>query len=382
MGPTRRCASPACTSTQRAAIHSSASVDSCQQFSSCLRREVSRRRAVCAGRCSLVFSEYLPPRRIVGEDESVGHEAERLIVTLGLVAFAACGDNLPPDPFTGLVRVSGPSPFTANCAGSEQQGHPYAGLEVEPSIAVDPKNGLHLVGAWQQDRWSNGGANGVGTAVSFDGGATWTRSTPPFSRCTGGNADNRGDYDRASDPWVTFAADGTVFEIALAFDSATARNAMLASRSNDGGLTWSDPSVLRADNGDDVVNDKNSITGDPEDPGRVYAVWDRLTGLTQPAKPIGTGPTWFARTTDGVWEPARPIFDPGIDSQTLGNLIVVLPDGTLIDVFDLITNMSSSASANTLAVIRSNDKGLSWSAPIMITPMHGVGVQDPNNKLF
>ena len=205
----------------------------------------------------------------------MGHEAKRLVV-LGLMALAACGDNLAPDPFTGLVRVSGPSPFTANCAGSGQQGHPYAGLEVEPSIAVDPKNALHLVGAWQQDRWSNGGANGIGTAVSFDGGATWTRSAPPFSRCTGGDVDNRGDYDRASDPWVTFAADGTVFEIALAFDAATARNAMLASRSNDGGLTWSDPAVLRADNDDDVFNDKNSITGDPKDPGRVYAVWDRL----------------------------------------------------------------------------------------------------------
>jgi hypothetical protein len=42
------------------------------------------------------------------------------------------------------------------------------------------------------------------------------------------------------------------------------------------------------------------------------------------------GATWFSRTTDGgqTWEPARPIFDPGGNSQTIGNQIVVLPDGT------------------------------------------------------
>jgi len=73
---------------------------------------------------------------------------------------------------------------------------------------VDPKNPSHLVGAWQQDRWSNGGSNGIGAAASFDGGATWTRSTPRFSRCARGDAGNRGDYDRATDPWVAFAPTG------------------------------------------------------------------------------------------------------------------------------------------------------------------------------
>jgi hypothetical protein len=325
--------------------------------------------------------EVLPSRWIVGEDDAVGHVAERWI-TLGLVAIAGCGDNLLPDPFVGLVRVSGASPFAESCAGRVQQGTNFPGIEVEPSVAVDPKDASHLVGAWQQDRWSNGGSNGIGTAASFDGGATWTTSTSPFGRCAGGDAGGGAGYDRASDPWVTFAADGTAFQGALVFDSATARNAMVASRSNDGGLSWSAPAVLQADNDADVFNDKGSITADPVDPGRVYAVWDRLTGLTQPTKPIGTGPTWFARTTDGVWEPARPIFDPGIDAQTIGNVIAVLPGGTLVDVFTLITNASTMAPANTLAVIRSDDKGLTWSAPTMIAAMHGVGVRDPNNRLF
>lgn len=305
---------------------------------------------------------------------------EQLIVALGLITLAGCGDNLLPDPFVGLVRVSGTSPFVEDCAGTVQQGRNFAGLEVEPSIAVDPKNPAHLVGAWQQDRWTNGGSNGIGTAVSFDGGSTWTPSAPRVSRCAGGSAGNGGDYERASDPWVTFAADGTAFLSALAFDATTARSAIVASRSIDGGITWSDPTVLRLDNDADVTNDKEAITADPADPGRVYVVWDRLTGLTQPNLPISTGPTWFTRTTDGAWEPARPIFDPGLDAQTLGNVIAVLPDGTLVDAFNLITNTSSDRPTFTLAVIRSTDKGQTWSAPILIAPMHGVGVEDPSNE--
>jgi len=297
-----------------------------------------------------------------------------------LAASAGCGDNFD-DPFVGLVRVSGVSPFARSCIGN-QGGMNFSGMEVEPSLAVDPTDPAHLVAAWQQDRWSNGGANGIRTAVTFDAGATWSVSTPRFGRCGGGDPDNGGGYDRASDPWVAVAADGTPFQVGLVFDSSSGRNAIVASRSIDGGRSWTDPTVLRADTDPDVFNDKESITADPVDPGRVYAVWDRVTGETRPMQPIGTGPAWFARTTDGAWEEARPIYDPGLDAQTLGNVIAVLPDGTLIDAFALITAASTSAPVYTLAVIRSPDKGLSWSDPIRIAPMQRLGVQDPDNNEF
>jgi len=295
-----------------------------------------------------------------------------------VLAAVGCGDNID-DPFVGLVRVSGVSPFAPSCKGN-QGGINFAGMEVEPSVAVDPTNAAHLVGVWQQDRWSNGGANGIRTAVSDDGGATWALTTPRFGRCGGGDADNGGGYDRASDPWVTFAADGTPFQVGLVFDTSSGRSAIVASRSIDGGMTWTDPTVLRADTDPDAFNDKEAITGDPVDPGRVYAVWDRVTGQLRPMQPVGTGAAWFARTTDGAWEEARPIYDPGLDAQTLGNVIAVLPDGTLVDVFDLITQASTSAPGYTLAVIRSTDKGLSWSDPIKIGPMRLLGVRDPENS--
>jgi hypothetical protein len=311
---------------------------------------------------------------------AAGQRGQRLgALALAAAAAGGCGDNLF-DPFVSLVRVSGQTPFGSGCGGG-QQGTNFGSVEVEPWVAVDPTNPAHLVGAWQQDRWSNGGANGIGVAVTFDGGATWTTDTPRVGRCAGGTAAGS-DYQRATDPWVTFAADGTVFLSAQVFDATTARNAMLASRSTDGGASWSDPAVLRADDDPDVFNDKDSITADPADPGRVYAVWDRVTGQTHPTEPIGTGPTWFARTTDGSWEPARAVFDPGVDAQTIGNVVVVLPGGTLVDVFHLITQNSSTTPVSMLAVIRSEDHGLTWSTATAIAPMRGVGVQDPSNHVF
>jgi hypothetical protein len=296
-----------------------------------------------------------------------------LAATVGLVA---CGDDVIY-PFEGLTRVSGATPFADDCNGQSQVGEVFDGAEIEPRLAVDPTDPLHFIGVWQQDRWSNGGANGLVTAWSNDGGETWARTAVPFSRCGRADAASTGDYERASDPWVTFTADGIAFQIALAFDTARGpRNAILASRSGDGGRSWEPPIELIADDNPDVFNDKESITADPKDPRRVYAVWDRVTGLTRRPNPLGTGPAWFARTDAAIWEPAKIIFDPGPDAQTIGNQIVVLPDGMLINAFTLIRNSSSTTPTAEAAVIRSRDQGASWSAPISISPMKAVTVAD------
>lgn len=61
----------------------------------------------------------------------------------------------------------------------------------------------------------------------------------------------------------------------------------------------------------------------------------------------------FARTIDGgaTWEPARAIFDPGVGSQTIGNVIAVLQDGTLINYFTQL-NSSGAVSTGGFAVMR------------------------------
>jgi hypothetical protein len=98
-----------------------------------------------------------------------------------------------------LTLVSGPSPLAAGCEGAPQTGTVFRNAEVEPWVDVNLADDNNLVGNWQQDRWSNGGASGNLSAYSLDGGTSWTippiSSAPDtgqakFSRCTGGTAAN------------------------------------------------------------------------------------------------------------------------------------------------------------------------------------------------
>jgi hypothetical protein len=293
-----------------------------------------------------------------------------------LVFCWACDEPLAATlPGPGLVTVSGSAPWNSGaCQGSSGRGGvSFPNAEVEPYAAVDPGNAKHVVGIWQQDRWSNGGANGLVTAATFDGGHTWTTSFARFTRCSGGT------FQRASDPWVAISPNGTAYQIGYAFDEDAPNRAMLVSRSTDGGRTWETPVALQQDGDPDFIMDKETLTADPLDAQLAYAVWDRLTGTLVVNNPQGTGPAWFARTVNGgaSWEPARPIYDPGPDAQTISNQIAVLPDGTLVNLLLLITQNSSANPRATVAVLRSPDHGLTWSPAIPVAEAGFVGVPDP-----
>jgi photosystem II stability/assembly factor-like uncharacterized protein len=280
------------------------------------------------------------------------------------VNMCAPGAGQPDPQFT----ASAASPFVPGCDGVVATGTVYENSEVEPMLAINPVDLNNLIGVWQQDRWSNGGARGLLTGHSHDGGRTWARTAAKFSRCTGGNAANGGDYERATDPWVSFGPDGTAYQVSVSFNGEEGQpgsaSAVLASRSQDGGRTWSDPATLIRD-GPAAFNDKEAITADPTDARYAYATWDRLAD--------NGGPSYLARTTDGgaSWEPARAIFDPGTGNQTLNNQIVVLPNGTLVNFMTLFNPDPK------LAVIRSTDKGLTWSPPVVIALAQALGVEDP-----
>jgi hypothetical protein len=95
-------------------------------------------------------------------------------------------------------------------------------------------------------------------------------------------------------------------------------------------------------------------------------------------------PTWFSRTTDGgaTWERARPIFDPGLNHQTTFNHIVVLRDGTLVLGFSEYDDTLRPLSRSKPGVVRSGDRGLTWSEPSYAGPLIEVpelGVLDPDS---
>ena len=296
-----------------------------------------------------------------------------------------------------LVQVSGASPFTARCSLAGQTGTNYPNSEVEPYVEVNPANGNNLIGAWQQDRWSNGGSRGNVVGASLDNGASWQiGGKTKNSICSGGTAANGGNYQRASDPWVTISPNGAAYLMSLSINQdptstfGSNPDAMLVSKSTDGGLTWRKPTTLIKDTNPNRLNDKNSMTADPNSSRYVYAIWDRLesppSGNTNPnAGENATayaGPTLFTRTTNGgeSWVEPRIIFDPGTLQQTIGNQIVVRPQGELINIFNLIqiTRKGSTRGLN-VSVIRSKNHGRTWSEPIRFERMVNPGITDPDD---
>ena len=266
----------------------------------------------------------------------------------------------------GPVQVSGDSPFgpLEDCGNFPSGGINFLNSEVEPWLDVNPTDRDNLVAFWQQDRWSNGGARSNVAGVTFDGGRSWESVVVPgLTECSGG------PFERASDPWVSFSPDGTLHQMSLVVNLPTfaGRNGMAVSRSLDGGLSWSPPIFVIDEETPGVLNDKNSLTADSTDSDFVYAVWDRLRLF-----PAGgfEGPVYLARTTDGgvSWEEAREIFNPGLNNQTIGNQILVLRDGTVINFFNEIVNVLPDGTPNPVsppfnfAFIRSFDKGATWDA--------------------
>jgi hypothetical protein len=323
------------------------------------------------------------------------------------------------------VASQNPSPYaTPGCLALEPQPGSlnYLNSEVEPQVAVDPTNPSHLVGAWQQDRWSNGGAHGLVAGYSNDGGASWHVSPQPFSACYHASGFPGGylNYQRASDPWVSIGpgapagspSSSTVYSVSISFDQTAfpgdpnaLHNAVGAAASYDGGATWTsvqtiidDPCLMGTPSGPGyqcnnaksfLFNDKESVTADPLQPGVAYAVWDRL--VAPPANPTGFqherayfGPALLSKTTDfgRTWSTPRVIVGLRSQDQTIGNQIVVdRQTGALYDFFNLIQNASNAGGHRgyNVAFVKSTDGGATWSQPKVVASLETAGVRDPNN---
>jgi hypothetical protein len=300
----------------------------------------------------------------------------------------------PDMPLAGTSTACADKVAASTAAGSVN----YPDTEVEPYVAADPAHPNHLVAMFQQDRWNDGGSNGDVVVVSSDGGASWhlAPSQPTFTICQGATSGSPGFFDRTTDPWISFSADGKiVYAIADSFNANGpafgGASAILVSRSTDGGESWQTPVTARVDASTTVLNDKETITADPVSPNLAYAVWDQLVSPSENANPGAfnvspafRGPSMFSKTTDGglTWSQGRPIFDPGQKSQTIGNQIVTPTAGpaagVLVDGFSLIQTKGgkgkNGSETDSVAVIRSTDGGATWSQPIIVSDQQVASV--------
>lgn len=303
----------------------------------------------------------------------VGAVAACVFAFAGAGTGAADLNSLGPD-----LEVSGPSALTA-CPFGASSDFPaaYDDAEVEAQVAVSPTNPDWVVGVSQQDRWPDGGARGLTSWMSFTGGATWAKAPDAaWSGCQGGPS----RFGRVTDPWVSYDKGGNLYFIGQPIDSAALGISAISVTTWDG-TNWKTPQILIEDSGDrGVFNDKVSITGDPTRAGSAYATW--LRGDVPPGQRQSAvadvhsfayrGLSMISRTTDGgtTWSKPEPMRRSNAFFQ--GNQIAVGPDGTL---YNVVANLFTGAGIQPndqgiyMGVMRSNDAGAHWTAPVQIAPI-------------
>jgi BNR repeat-like domain len=239
---------------------------------------------------------------------------------------------------------------------------PYTNAASQHRTEVEPDTfsfGSTVVSAFQVGRIFGGGAANIGFATSTNGGSSWVSGFLPGSTV---NATPAGRYRAVSDPSVAFDARHGVWLISFLGITSGSEVDVVASRSTDGGLTWSNPVTIDAD-GD--FNDKNWTVCDtnPSSPfyGNCYTEFDEATfnDLEQ-----------MSRSTDGglTWGPSLP---NGNKDHGIGGQPLVQPNGTVIVPFNSFRGRNFNVSA-----FISTNGGVSWSSSSTIAPVffhHAAG---------
>src|SRR4051812_34556431 len=268
-----------------------------------------------------------------------------LVLGVGLTAALA----LAPAAEAAVMSVAS-DPFTqATCKASSTTNHQTV---VEPDSFA---NGSTIVAAYQVGRIFDGGACAIGFATSTNNGASWTPGLlPGITKWTGGGHNDRATdasvaYDAAHNAWL-------VSSLTLLEAGGVHGNAVVTSRSTDGGLTWSNPATTAT--GGDL--DKKWIVCDNSQSspfkGRCYTQWDNhgAGNLLQMSTSTDGGQTWSAPATN--------------NTGVIGGQPVVRPDDTVIVP---IANANETA----IGAFNSTNGGASWSAVTTIATVrhHTVG---------
>lgn len=288
----------------------------------------TRRRSLCRATAALVVAGFL------------------------LVALASPGwSQVGRSP----VQVSGASPV-ASCDDGTPGDGVTPNTEAEPAVAVSPQRPSIAAVAYRTDQWATGSSRAI-VVASTRNGRTFTRTVlPGVGECAGGQG-------RATNPWLTFSPSGVLY--ASATETGGEITSITVSRSTDGGRSWSQPAVVGRDDRARYFNDKQVLTVDRHDPRRLYVVWNRRD-ISEDRHDV-----MFARSTDGgsTWEPARSIHRLGTAGLgTIGNQIVVLPDGDLVNLFMENDHPVGGPPIpedlpERVRVMRSTDAGATWSEP-------------------
>lgn len=267
----------------------------------------------------------------------------------GVVAVAFSAALTLTLPLTGAAAATPPvGPSVVQVGQIARQDVPVLpGSEpdtlVEPDVAVSPVNPRIAVAVSHDGRYPDGGAVGIETAWTNDGGATWHhRALPGVTKATGGSA----TWERASDPVVAFAADGSVYVSALVFNLGC-DTGVVVSRSTDGGKTFAAPVFAHRSADCAVSDDKNTLLIDTspasKHQGRLYQFWTPF--LTDIFGNADGSPQALVYSDDKGRTWSQPISVTLPHANTQNSQPMLLRNGTLVDAFvDFGPNASDEGS--------------------------------------
>ncbi len=232
--------------------------------------------------------------------------------------------------------------------------------QAEPHIARSPANADVLLATFQEGRFTNGGAVDCGYSVSRDGGLSWSRALIPNL-----TAASNGPYFRATDPVAGVGADGALYLNTIGSTDAQFNTAaVLVSRSTDGGVSFSPPSVVFQSPSSLVFPDKNwmAINTFPGTPafGRIFVAFAYFTGGPNGA-PIASS---FSDNAGATWTPIAFIHSQNSDTQ--GAQPIYLANGKLAVVYWNFNGTGDFAD-DFMQVVISDNGGNTFGSPKFIT---------------
>jgi hypothetical protein len=278
---------------------------------------------------------------------------DRIDVTGGGLDRVSCGPGFDLVAVDALDRLS-----RCEVVSRRISRDPYLTSGAQHATQAEPDSfswGTKVVAAFQVARYADGGAQGIGFAVSSNSGRTWRNGILPELTVA---TRPRGEWLRASDPTVAYDALHGSWLVATLGISASDSALLVSTSAN--GLRWSAPftAIRRPNNRDGIVLDKQWIACDngPSSPFRghcylSYSDIETLRLVTQTSSDGGR--TWSARVGSpdnagrrGIVGPAAPAPQP-----------VSLPDGTVVIPFY----------DDDISVVRSTDGGATFSPATRIT---------------
>jgi hypothetical protein len=262
-----------------------------------------------------------------------------------------------------ILALALPAAASANVPLTKIGADPFTNASSQHKTVVEPDTfsfGSRIVAAAQLGRFFGGGASAIGFATSANNGSSWTAGVLPAITTFAG-----GPFNRATDPAVAYDALHDVWLVStLALvDSVSGPSgeAVLTSRSTDGGLTWGNPvNTAVAGAGEDF--DKNWIVCDntPTSPfyGSCYTQFDDF-GHGNRLK------MYYSRDGGLTWTASRT---PRVG--VIGGQPLVLPNGNVVVPLD-------NAFATALGYTISKNGGVRFGQAFLITPISAA--EDPGN---